>query len=110
MTFEQKLKFIFQILDYDQDSILTISDLSIFIQQLSRTKLVVGDRIRIRADGRSGLVRYWGETKFATGIWVGVELDDESGKHDGTVKGVKYFQCKMKHGVFVPSTAVVLVS
>ena len=23
------------------------------------------------------------------------------GKHDGTVKGVKYFKCKDKHGMFV---------
>ena len=29
------------------------------------------------------------------------------GKHDGTVKGVKYFQCKEKHGLFVRQDKII---
>ncbi len=70
---------------------------------------------------KMGLVKFIGETEFAPGEWIGVALDkptgtlfkkllidafikcvcDGAGKHNGTVKGVKYFKCKDRHGVFV---------
>jgi CAP-Gly domain-containing linker protein 1 len=49
-----------------------------------------------------------GETKFATGTWCGVELDDATGKNDGSVDSVKYFECPEKHGIFVPIAKVSL--
>lgn len=32
---------------------------------------------------------------------MGVELDTPTGKNDGTVQGVHYFDCRPKHGIFV---------
>ena len=44
---------------------------------------------------------YIRSTEFASGLWVGVELDTSQGKNDGSVKGVRYFNCPPKKGVFV---------
>lgn len=41
-----------------------------------------------------------------TGTWYGIELDKAAGKNDGSVNGVKYFSCKMKHGVFAPMSRI----
>ncbi|KAF8982492.1 hypothetical protein BGZ46_001161 [Entomortierella lignicola] len=61
---------------------------------------------RVEVSGNLGYVRYAGQTSFATGRWVGVELDLPKGKNAGVVEGKRYFQCKDKHGVFVrPSQA-----
>ncbi len=35
------------------------------------------------SDGRTATVRFAGNTHFAAGDWIGVELDDASGKNDG---------------------------
>ncbi|KAF2862530.1 hypothetical protein K470DRAFT_193058, partial [Piedraia hortae CBS 480.64] len=51
-------------------------------------------------DGRVAVVRFFGQTSFQTGEWVGVELSDATGKNDGSVQGVRYFECTPLHGMF----------
>lgn len=48
-----------------------------------------------------GWVRFVGSTEFAAGQWVGVECDMAEGKNDGSVRGVRYFKCRSRHGLFV---------
>jgi len=53
-------------------------------------------------DGRLGLCMYLGRTLFnKKGIWVGLQLENAEGKHNGTVHGRKYFLCRDGKGVFV---------
>ncbi|CAI2184001.1 20409_t:CDS:10 [Funneliformis geosporum] len=56
---------------------------------------------RCEIQGKTGTIRFVGPTTFATGKWVGVELDEPSGKNDGSVAGKHYFDCRQNHGVFV---------
>lgn len=35
------------------------------------------------------------------GKWVGIVLDDDSGKNNGEVQGKKYFSCPDNFGIFV---------
>ena len=60
----------------------------------------IGQTIELQ-DGRSATVRYVGSAHFAGGDWVGVELDDATGKNDGEVQGERYFECRSGHGMFV---------
>lgn len=48
-----------------------------------------------------GVVKYVGHVDFAPGIWAGVELREARGKHDGEVKGKRYFTAKSGHGVII---------
>ena len=50
-----------------------------------------------------GTVLYIGRVAFAPGNWVGIELDDCWGDHDGAVGGRRYFTCRPHHGIFVRS-------
>lgn len=72
--------------------------------------LRLGDRVTV-AGVKSGVLRFYGETEFADGIWCGVELDEVSGgKHSGIVNGVVYFPCRPGHGIFAPESKVRLQS
>lgn len=42
----------------------------------------------------------------AAGYWYGIELDQPTGKHDGSVFGVRYFTCAPRHGVFAPASRI----
>jgi dynactin 1 len=63
----------------------------------------------ITQDGREGVVRYIGPLHIAAGEWLGLELPDETGKNDGSVKGQRYFQCAPGFGIFVRKESAVHV-
>ncbi|KAL0940868.1 CAP-Gly domain-containing protein [Colletotrichum truncatum] len=71
--------------------------------------LVVGQTVRL-SDGRTGTVRFVGSTHFASGDWVGIELEDDSGKNDGSVQGERYFDCSMGYGMFVRPTTLAIIA
>jgi len=48
-----------------------------------------------------GTIAFFGETEFADGLWVGIELDEAIGKNNGTVQGHTYFVCADNHGLFM---------
>ncbi|XP_075169132.1 kinesin heavy chain 73 isoform X2 [Haematobia irritans] len=68
----------------------------------------VGESVLIRPYNTSGVISYVGTTHFQAGTWIGVELDTPTGKNDGTVQGIQYFQCKPKHGIFVRFDKLIL--
>uniref|UniRef100_A0A1A8NNP6 CAP-GLY domain containing linker protein 3 n=1 Tax=Nothobranchius rachovii TaxID=451742 RepID=A0A1A8NNP6_9TELE len=69
------------------------------------TNVEVGDQVLV-AGQKHGIVRFYGKTDFAPGFWFGIELDQPTGKHDGSVFGVRYFSCLPKYGVFAPPSRV----
>ena len=72
-------------------------------------ELEVGCEVRIlRGDSKGllGIVRFMGTTDFYKGIWIGVELDCDRGKNNGTVKGKSYFTCPENRGLFVQKVQV----
>lgn len=66
--------------------------------------VAIGDKVQLK--GQAATVRYLGKTEFASGEWVGLELDTPTGKNNGTVQGVEYFICNQpgNFGVFVRPT------
>ncbi|XP_064484970.1 kinesin-like protein KIF13A isoform X2 [Ornithodoros turicata] len=70
--------------------------------------LTVGESVMISPYNKTGTVSYIGPTQFSPGVWVGVELDTPTGRNDGSVSGVRYFECKPKFGVFVRPDKLVL--
>uniref|UniRef100_A0A3Q3DC19 Si:dkeyp-47f9.4 n=1 Tax=Hippocampus comes TaxID=109280 RepID=A0A3Q3DC19_HIPCM len=64
----------------------------------------LGDRVLV-AGQRTGVVHFYGKTSFAP-HWLGIALDTPSGKNDGSVGGVRYFNCPPRHGVFAPPSRV----
>jgi len=65
---------------------------------------------RVLWNGKVGSVRYIGDVRFAAGEWVGLELADGNGMHDGSVKGVSYFECPAAKGVFAQSAQLMEVT
>ncbi|XP_043690522.1 tubulin-folding cofactor B [Telopea speciosissima] len=62
----------------------------------------VGDRCEVEPGEKRGVVKFVGtaETLFP-GFWVGIQYDEPLGKHDGMVKGKRYFDCPPLHGAMV---------
>ncbi|KAL8928863.1 MAG: hypothetical protein Q9208_001641 [Pyrenodesmia sp. 3 TL-2023] len=64
----------------------------------------IGQAVELQ-DGQTATVHFLGQTNFAAGDWVGVALDDATGKNDGSVRGRRYFDCQPGHGMFVRPAA-----
>lgn len=73
--------------------------------QLAGMGLRLGQCVVI-AGQKVGTLRFCGSTEFSGGLWAGVELDRPEGKNDGSVAGVQYFTCRMKHGIFAPLSKI----
>uniref|UniRef100_A0A4W5QGK5 CAP-Gly domain containing linker protein family member 4 n=1 Tax=Hucho hucho TaxID=62062 RepID=A0A4W5QGK5_9TELE len=73
--------------------------------QLITMGIQLGDRVVI-AGQKVGTLQFCGSTEFAGGLWAGVELDQAEGKNDGSVAGVQYFTCRLKHGIFAPLSKI----
>ncbi|XP_043288221.1 kinesin-like protein KIF13A isoform X4 [Venturia canescens] len=63
--------------------------------------VVLGESVMVRPYSYCGVIAYVGPTEFASGTWIGVELDAPTGKNDGAVNGHRYFTCRSKCGIFV---------
>ena len=56
-----------------------------------------------------GTIAFVGNTQFAAGQWLGLNLDIPRGNNDGSVKGISYFKCNEKHGMFVRTSQIKLL-
>ncbi|XP_058091200.1 tubulin-folding cofactor B isoform X2 [Magnolia sinica] len=66
------------------------------------TNIKVGDRCEVEPGGKRGVVKFVGKAEtVAPGFWVGIQYDEPLGKHDGTVKGKRYFDCPPLHGALL---------
>ncbi|KAL6522542.1 hypothetical protein OROMI_031500 [Orobanche minor] len=62
----------------------------------------VGDRCQVEPGEKRGVVKFVGRAEtLGPGFWVGIQYDEPLGKHDGMVKGKRYFQCPPLHGGMV---------
>ncbi|KAK7933081.1 hypothetical protein WMY93_003977 [Mugilogobius chulae] len=65
----------------------------------SEENFQVGERVWVNGN-KPGYIQFLGETQFAPGQWAGIVLDEPIGKNDGSVAGVRYFQCEALKGIF----------
>ncbi|KAJ3238901.1 CAP-Gly domain-containing linker protein 2 [Chytriomyces hyalinus] len=75
------------------------------IDDYTQGEAKVGDRgcVLINGERVLGMVKYVGlfDPYPESGLWCGIKLDRPLGKHDGVVRGKRYFSCEENHGLFV---------
>ncbi|CAG2165678.1 unnamed protein product [Oppiella nova] len=77
-------------------------------KSINSMDISVGKRVLLN-DKRVGIVRFIGETQFASGTFIGIELMKQLGKNDGSVNGIRYFDCKQNYGIFTTNSRVLRV-
>lgn len=71
----------------------------------------MGARCRLREEPtRRGSVAFVGPIHELPGPpaapWIGITLDEPTGKNDGSIKGERYFLCEKNQGIFVRADRV----
>ncbi|CAG8449653.1 12260_t:CDS:2 [Ambispora leptoticha] len=81
--------------------------------KLSTTKdpdISVGRRVILPTKNNApGTIQFLGETEFAKGYWVGIELDNPVGKNNGTVANIQYFETAPNQGIFVRPDSILII-
>ncbi|KAJ3381378.1 hypothetical protein HDU84_005150 [Entophlyctis sp. JEL0112] len=81
------------------------------IDDYTKGEARVGDRgcVVINGERVLGMVKYVGlfDPFPDSGLWCGIKLDRPLGKHDGVVRGKRYFTCEENHGLFVKLEKVI---
>lgn len=70
---------------------------------MSSLRIEIGSKVLVgstTASAKKGTVRFIGETHFAPGEWLGVELIEKEGKNDGSINDIRYFTCQPEYGIF----------
>ena len=71
------------------------------------SELEEGQKVKVLKSGNTGTIRFIGKVAdVAPGFFVGIELDVPVGRHDGTIKGKRLFECPPNCGVVVRPFAV----
>ncbi|KAF2471289.1 uncharacterized protein BDR25DRAFT_303348 [Lindgomyces ingoldianus] len=74
-------------------------------REIEERGLTLSSRVRLlpESDARRGTISYIGPVPEIPGLgsWIGITLDEPTGKNDGSVKGKKYFTCGNNYGTFV---------
>ncbi|KAF2741933.1 hypothetical protein M011DRAFT_530202 [Sporormia fimetaria CBS 119925] len=75
-------------------------------REVEERGLSLNSRIRLlpATDHRRGTISFIGPVPEIPGLlgpWIGITLDEPTGKNDGSVKGKRYFECGTNCGVFV---------
>ena len=78
--------------------------------QDSTQTFVVGDRVIVTGVNSEGTVRFVGPHKVKGTERVGVELDKQVGKNNGTIGGNIYFHAKERHGALCLPSDCTLIS
>ncbi|XP_060681620.1 uncharacterized protein LOC132816157 isoform X1 [Hemiscyllium ocellatum] len=84
---------------HEKDKIKTLLHL-----QRQKLPIDINDYVIVNGN-KSGTARYVGHldgSGMANAVFVGVELDEPSGQHNGTFAGKRYFQCYENFAIFVP--------
>lgn len=80
--------------------------------EVDEREIKLGARCLVGDTGfeRRGNVAYVGQVDKIPqgGIWVGVRLDEPTGKNDGSIEGTKYFDAGANHGIFVRPSRVTI--
>lgn len=64
------------------------------------TRFTIEDKVEVRFRG-IGKIKFVGNLEHTKemGVWYGIQLKERRGRHDGTVNGVKYFECASQYGL-----------